>query len=137
MNNWRVQGMRFAIVGLASNLILYLLYLGLTFMGLGHKTTMTLLYAMGILQTFFFNKHWSFNHDGATHTALMRYIAAYVFGYILNLVVLIVMVDHWGLPHQWVQGIMILSLAAMFFLLQKFWVFASSTDQAETREHVN
>lgn len=126
MTSWHIQGLRFAIVGLTSNLVLYLFYLTLTGLGLGHKTTMTLLYTIGILQTFFFNKRWTFEHDGATRKAFIRYLAAYAFGYLLNLLVLLILVDQQGLPHQWVQGIMIITLAGMLFLLQRYWIFRPS-----------
>ena len=117
------QAFRYGIVGLVSNLVLYLFYLGLTWAGMGHKLAMTLLFALGVLQTFFFNKRWSFEHDGATHTALSRYVAAYACGYLLNLLALMVLVDRLGLPHQWVQGAMIIIVAGMLFLLQRYWVF--------------
>jgi len=129
-----IQLTRYAVVGLASNALGYLLYLFITTLGMGHKTAMTLLYIVGVLQTFFFNKRWSFNHNGATHTALIRYIIAYAFGYVLNLVTLVVLVDHWGLPHQWVQGVMIFVLAGMLFLLQRYWVFASKPERAGVGE---
>lgn len=120
---FHVQLSRYVVVGLMSNAIGYLLYLLLTTLGLGHKTAMTLLYVIGTLQTFIFNKRWTFEHDGATRTALIRYIVAYAFGYLLNLFVLLVLVDRLGLPHQWVQGLMIFTLATMLFLLQRYWIF--------------
>ena len=47
----RQQFVRYALVGLAANFVLYLAYLALTWLGMGHKTAMTLLYALGVLQT--------------------------------------------------------------------------------------
>jgi len=127
----RSQFLRYAVVGLASNLVLYFAYLGLTALGMGSKTAMSVLYVLGVAQTFLFNRKWSFGHDGALHGAFARYVAIYGFGYLFNLVVLWVAVDHMGLPHQVVQGVMILVLAAMLFLLQKFWVF-----RKESIEHL-
>lgn len=126
MTNWHIQGLRFSIVGLISNLVLYLIYITLTGLGLGHKITMTLIYVIGVFQTFFFNKRWTFRHDGAVRKPLIRYIAVYALGYLLNLLVLLVLVDRQGLPHQLVQGLMIITLAAMIFLLQRYWVFRPS-----------
>ena len=117
------QAFRYGIVGLVSNLALYLGYLVLTWAGMGPKLAMSLLYGLGVLQTFFFNKRWSFEHEGATHVAFLRYIGAYAFGYVLNLTVLMLLVDRMGLPHQWVQGVMIIVLAGMLFLLQRYWIF--------------
>jgi len=120
---WHVQLSRYAVVGLASNAIGFLLYLLLTYAGMGHKTAMTLLYAVGVAQTFLFNRKWSFGHNGMISSAFLRYIAAYAFGYVFNLAMLVLLVDQWGWPHQWVQGVMIFVLAGMLFLLQRYWVF--------------
>lgn len=97
---------------------------------MGHKLAMSLLYIMGVLQTFFFNRKWSFEHQGVARHALARYVAAYVFGYLLNLVVMLLLVDQYGYPHQVVQGVMIVILAGMLFLLQKYWVFSPSTNES-------
>ena len=125
MTTWRIQSLRFIIVGLASNLILYLIYLVLTYVGIGHKTAMTLLYLIGTLQTFLFNKHWTFEYRGSSQVVFIRYLATYGFGYLLNLLVLMLLVDRLRLPHELVQGIMIFVLAGLLFLLQKIWVFRS------------
>ncbi len=121
--NTRGQFLRYAVVGLASNLVLYLAYLGLTEFGFGPKAAMSLLYVLGVMQTFLFNRTWSFGHRTGLHGAFARYVASYGLGYMLNLVVLWIAVDRLALPHQMVQGVMILVLAMLLFLLQKFWVF--------------
>lgn len=117
------QFARFAIVGVVSNAVLFLLYLLMTRLGLGHKLAATLAYAVGVLQTFVFNRTWSFRHGGAGEPALGRYVAAYALGYALNMAALFALVDRGGLPHEWVQGVIIIVLAVLLFLLQKFWVF--------------
>ena len=120
---WETQFLRYAIVGLASNAFSYSLYLLLTYAGLGHKIAMSLLYLAGVFQTFYFNRGWTFRHDGRVSITFLRYIIAYGFGYCLNLSALLLFVDRWHWPHQLVQGAMILMLAVMLFLLQRFWVF--------------
>lgn len=132
----RGQFARYAFVGLASNLVLYLAYLGLTMLGLGPKTAMSVLYVLGVAQTFLFNRSWSFGHEGGLHSAFARYAASYAFGYLLNLAVLWIAVDRMGMPHQIVQGVMILTLAVMLFLLQKFWVFQEPKRHAIITPHV-
>ncbi|MDP1652022.1 MAG: GtrA family protein [Rhodocyclaceae bacterium] len=119
------QFTRYVIVGLASNTFLYFLYLLITWFGIGPKTAMTLLYSAGVAQTFYFNRSWSFGHKGRASSALLRYIAAYAFGYVFNLAALLLLVDSWNWPHQWVQGVMIFVIAVMLFLLQRYWVFRS------------
>jgi putative flippase GtrA len=119
------QFLRYSVVGLASNLLLYLGYLGLTHLGVGHKLAMTVLYAVGVCFTFAFNRNWTFKHQGQYTRAFVAYVAVYFFGYLLNLAVLYLLVDRWGYPHQWVQGFMILFLAVLLFTLQKLVVFRS------------
>jgi putative flippase GtrA len=124
------QFLRYGLVGLASNLLLYVAYLGLTTLGIGHKTGMTVLYAVGVVQTFVFNRTWSFRHDGELHGAFARYVVSYACGYLLNLSMLWLAVDWLGMPHQIVQGIMVVVVALAIFLMQKYWVFADRPPSA-------
>lgn len=126
ITSWYGQSLRFAVVGVASNLVLYLLYLALTSWFLGHKTAMTLLYVTGTLQTFVFNKIWTFSYVGCTPQSLVRYIIAYGSGYVLNLLLLALMVDQYDYSHAIVQGVAIVLVALWLFVLQKYWVFPKS-----------
>jgi len=114
---------RYVIVGLGSNLVLFIVYLVITSAGVGHKTAMSLLYVFGVLITFLFNRNWTFGHMGGISTAFSRYATAYATGYLINLSALYLLVDRFGLPHQLVQGILIFFVAVVIFLIQKQWVF--------------
>ncbi len=124
MSTWHIQSLRFIIVGLVSNLVLYLLYLVLTAIGLGHKTAMTMLYLAGILQTFIFNKRWSFSHRGAVAVSLRRYLILYGILYIINFFVLIILVDFMEFSPAFVQAGIVLTFVPLVFLGQRYWVFA-------------
>ena len=124
------QFIRYAIVGLASNALAYGFYIVFTLFGLGPKLAMSVIYGISVLQTFIFNKRWTFGHRDAFGSAFIRYCISYGLGYVINMMVLIVMVDQYGYPHEIVQAATILSLAVMLFLLQKFWVFQSNDTQA-------
>lgn len=126
MSDWRIQGTRFIIVGLVSNIVLYLIYLLITALGVRYKIAMTMLYVIGTLQTFVFNARWTFKHTGHNKASLIKYVVAYGACYLINISALIVFVDRIGLPHQVVQGVMILTITVVMFLLQKFWVFTPS-----------
>lgn len=121
--NWHIQFSRYALVGLASNIVGYLFYLALIGLGMGPKLAMSVLYAVGVLQTFLFNKNWSFGFGGAATPALVRYSMIYALGYVINFLVLALLVDHFDLPHQWVMAGLVLFMAAFFFMGQKFWAF--------------
>lgn len=117
------QLIRFGVVGLASNLLGFVWYLLATWLGVGPKIAMSLLFLIGTLQTFIFNKRWSFEHRGPSRSVFMRYLTVYLFGYLFNLLMLVIFVDIAKYSHVAVQGTMILVVAAMMFILQKFWVF--------------
>ncbi len=119
----RTQFIRYVVVGLASNAVIYLVYLLLTRLGMGPKLAMSLLYGVGVLQTFVFNKKWSFQFGGAATPALIRYAALYAAGYVIQYVALMLLVDQAGLPHQWVMAALVLTMAMFLFVGQKVWVF--------------
>ena len=118
------QSVRYASVGIGSNLFLYVCYLALTALGVGHKIAMTIAYVIGVMISFLLNRSWSFGHSGSAQRALVRYVGAYVVGYLINLAILLIGVDRLGFPHQAVQAIAIVLVAACLFLMHKFWVFA-------------
>lgn len=126
-----IQLLRFAAVGVISNVVLYLLYLALTAVGLGYKTAMTIAYCVGVMQTFVVNKRWTFEHGGLLRRSFIRYVALYLCGYLLNLAAMIVFVDIAGFKHQIVQGLSIIFIAALLFVLQKFWVFRKGSPRTE------
>ena len=59
-----------------------------------------------------------------------------MFGYLVNFAGLWLLADRCGIPHEIVQGWMILGLAVLLFFLQKYWVFKvsppSSSDKAKS-----
>lgn len=122
----RKQLVRFVIVGVASNAILYLLYLAATSIGIGHKAAMTALFALGIVQTFFFNKNWSFQHSGSNGSTFIRYIGAYCAAYGINFAAMVIFVDRYHISDRLVQAVMIVVVAAFMFVAQRLWVFPAS-----------
>lgn len=127
---WHAQLSRYALVGIASNVFGYLLYLMLTYVGMGHIIAMSLLYILGVIQTFYLNHTWSFGSTGRASSAFLRYIAVYAIGYVLNLGLLWCAVDLLHLPHQAVQAMAVIVVSASVFLMLKLWVFAPT--QGET-----
>jgi putative flippase GtrA len=127
------QSARFIAVSLASNLLLYLCYATLSYYGMGHKTAMTLLYTMGVLQTFYANKAWTFK--STKRGEFSRYLQVYALGYIINFFALYLAVDIYGYSHLIIQAIMLFIVGAVVFGLQKFWVF--SPNSAHTGTEIN
>lgn len=115
---------RWMIVGTVVNALLYGVYLGLTAWMLGPRAAMTVVYVAGVLLGFVGHRRWSFGHRGRLEPALVRYLGAYLLGYLLNLAGLQFGIEYLQWPHQLVQGVMVVVVALSMFVMQKYFVFA-------------
>ena len=118
------QFVRYAFIGIMTNVTGYLLYLWLTFRGLDPKAAATLSFAWGVAAGFVLNRSWTFRDGGHPRRTLPYYIAAYSIAYAANILGLYVFVDILRYRHEIVQVLLILSLACCLFLAQKFWIFS-------------
>ncbi|MGA9666224.1 MAG: GtrA family protein [Gallionella sp.] len=128
------QLVRYGLVGIASNLSGYLVYLLITYWGGGPKVTMTLLYIVGASVGFYGNRQWTFAHKGAVLKSSSRYFVAHFFGYLINLFILLTFVDELGYPHQWVQAAAVLVVAGFLFVVFKYFVFPKSESSVRGSE---
>ncbi|PKH15760.1 hypothetical protein BI292_19780 [Pseudomonas sp. 43NM1] len=118
-----IELVRYGVIGVLTNSIGYAIYLLITYAGGTPKITMSILYAIGATIGFISNRKWTFSHEGNLLSAGARYVFAHTLGYCLNLSILIILVDHLGYPHQWVQVFSIFAVAGFLFLMFKFFVF--------------
>lgn len=114
---------RYALVGIVSNSAGYLVYLLITYLGATPKITMTILYGVGATIGYIGNRNFTFTHKGSLLGSSVRYVIAHFCGYFINLVILIIFVDRFMYPHQWIQAIAIFIVAAFLFLAFKVFVF--------------
>jgi putative flippase GtrA len=124
----RRQFTRWFVVGVTTNAALYLAYIALTRSLLTPKVAMSVVYVTGVVIGFIANRSWSFGHTGPAQSAFLRYVAAYALGYVVNYVGLHVGIVVLGVPHELVQAVMIVVVAAMTFVMQKYYVFAAQPD---------
>lgn len=117
------QLIRYTFIGLVSNLIGYLIYLVITYIGVTPKITMTLMYAMGATIGYAGNRIFTFSHKGNLAGSSFRYLIVHFFGYFINLAILTIFVDHLMYPHQSVQAVAVFVVAGFLFIGYKFFVF--------------
>ena len=117
------QLIRYGVVGLSTNAVGYILYLSLTYWGMGSKLAMSMLYCVSIAIGFVGNRRWTFSDDGGAMSAGGRYLVVYGLGYLINLCILRLFVDWLGYYHAYVQGCSILVVAVFIFVSFKFFVF--------------
>ena len=121
------QLIRYGLVGVVINLMLYLGYLLINYLGLAPKESMSLMYLIGVGIGFYGHRQWTFAHGGDARRSMLRYIFAHLLGYFINLLLLLVLVDYFGYPHELVQGAAILVVAAFLFITFKFLVFSGKS----------
>ena len=117
------QLFRYGMIGVASNSLGYSIYLLVTFLGGTPKITMSVLYGFGMMISFLANRKLTFEHQGSALAAASRYLIAHSFGFLINLIILVILVDKMGFAHQWVQALAILIVALFLFLTMRFFVF--------------
>jgi len=113
----------FATVGVISNIAGYGLYLVLAETMIGPKLAVSILYPVGITISYIGNKRFTFDHNGPAFLAALRYILVYAFGYLLNLLLIVWLVDNLGLPHQFVQALAVILVALLSFFMLRIFVF--------------
>lgn len=121
------QLIRYGLVGIVSNLSMYLVYLLITYLGVEPKQAMTLVYIIGASIGFVGHRKWSFSHRGNATRAAARYAAAHLSGYTLNFLILYIFVDRLGYAHQVVQAMAIIAVAGFLFIVFKYFVFPEKT----------
>jgi len=124
---------RYGVVGLAVNLGGYALYLLATWLGAGHKSTMSALYVIGASVGYVGHRRWAFAYRGAIAGSLLRYIVVHALGYALNFFLLAFFADRLGYPHQWVQAASIGVVAVFLFIAFRYFAFPAP--RAEERRH--
>lgn len=117
------QLLRYGLVGLAVNFAGYVVYLLVTWLWLPPKTAITVLYPVGVAIGYFGHARYSFGYGGRTAGGIARFLIAHAVGYCANWTMLHVFSDRLGYPHQAVQATAVFVVAAILFLLFKFFVF--------------
>lgn len=114
---------RYGVVGVTHNLLGYLVYLLVTWLGADPKVAVAILYPIGTTVSYLANRRWTFNHKGEVSQSMAKYVTMHLFGYCLNLAIITVGVDVLAFPHQLVQLFAMGFLAVLFFIMSKFLIF--------------
>lgn len=120
---WPKELIRYAVVGIATNVYGFLFYVLFTTLGVSPVVYISISYPVHIGLAFCFNKKWSFRHKGSISTSAVRYLISYIGCYVLNVATLKYFYGYWGFNHILVQAAAVVIIAPLLFLIHKFWVF--------------
>lgn len=118
---------RYGLVGMFSNLMGYGIYLGITWLGVDPIVTVSMLYPIGAFIAYFGHARVSFSYRGDHVSGLSRYVVAHAIGYGTNILLLYVLSDRLGFPHQLVQVGAIFIVAGLLFVLLRYYVFRTNS----------
>jgi putative flippase GtrA len=121
------QFSRFLLVGVANTALGYAVIFGCMYLaGLSPELSNAAGYAVGLLVSYFLNRHFTFRSAQRRSTEFVRFGIVFLVAYTANLAVLIVLVRtlevHAGLS-QLIAGVIYIGTA---YLLNKNYVFRSS-----------
>lgn len=119
------QFVRYGLVGLVSNGLLYLFYIIQTHFAVTPELAATIAYVLGVCWTYIINKGWSFASDASHSNAAPKYILTYLLGFFLTIGILTFGYRVLEIPHFMSQLIAIGITAVAIFLSLKYWVFAT------------
>lgn len=120
---WSKEFVRYAVVGAATNVFGFLLYVLLTTLGVSPVLTISIFYPIHIGVAFYLNKKWSFSHKGRITASAARYLISYIGCYVLNVAALKYFNGYWGFSHLLVQAVAVVVIVPLLFVTQKLWVF--------------
>ena len=87
------------------------------------KATMTVLYVIGVVLSFYLNRRMTFRSEGALGKEFIKFSLLYLVGYGINYVGLVLLIDQMHVAAWISQGLMAVLLAVFFFVSQKLLVF--------------
>ena len=123
-----LQLVRYGLVGIGSNVSIYLVYIFITYLGVDPKIAMTLVFIVGALIGFVGNRRWTFTHYGSSSRAGIRFLVSYAAAYTFNLLCMWFAVDRLGVPHYLVQAVNVVLISLLLFIAQKYWIFAPDSE---------
>lgn len=124
---------RYALVGLATNLAGYMVYLLVTWLGVAPKSAMTVLYLVGASLGYFGNRQWAFRYSGSVWRSSLKYVAFHAGGYALNYLMLYIFADELGFPHQLVQAVAVVAIAGYLFVAFNLFVFKTGNSEGAAK----
>ena len=129
--SWLIQAVKFSSVGVLNTAIDFGVYFLLTrWVGFANLrvAAKSISYAAGILNSFFWNRSWTFRSEAQVATALLPFVLVYLVGLTINTGVMKVCLDTFGLPEVVALGLATGSALGWNFVLSKFVIFRKRAD---------
>ncbi|WP_293779673.1 GtrA family protein [uncultured Oxalicibacterium sp.] len=126
---WRIA--RFGVVGLTAAGVHYWTVVALVEL-LGMRPQLANIggFVVAFWVSYFGHRHWTFSdtvdHDVGQRTSFLRFLAVALLGFAMNAFLFFLLLHFTTLPYYVALAIVVLTVAAMTYLLSRLWAFRRS-----------
>jgi putative flippase GtrA len=126
------QFLKYGVVGASNTVLTFAVYSGLVTAGLHYLIAIVVGYLVGSLNSYVFNRHWTFRARDIAHTqAGSRFAIVQAAAIGANVLLLYVFVHKLGIAKIPAQAILTLPVLAVTFFVNRWWSFARPADERE------
>jgi putative flippase GtrA len=117
--------LRFLAVGVLNTCVgLGTIYACKYFFSLGDVAANLIGYAVGLTNSFLWNRRWTFSHSGDTTGTIIRFMATFVVAYAANLVAVLLLTRGVGVNSYLAHALATAPYTVIFYLGSRHYVFA-------------
>jgi putative flippase GtrA len=127
------QWLRFATVGAANTLLSWVVYAVLEHIGVHYLLASSVAFAAGALNSYVFNRRWTFRSRGRLAPEALRFAVVQLVGLGLDVTLLYALVEHIGLHHLIAQALVFPIASAATFGLSRYWAFRAAPARRRER----
>lgn len=119
-----VQAVKFGLVGVMNTLItLAVIFILMKVFHLSYKWSNVIGYIIGLINSFIWNKKWTFKSTGNSIRELLVFAAVFGVCYGLQFLFLLFLVEQRGISEDWAQPLAMILYTGLNFLLNKLLTF--------------
>lgn len=122
------QPVKFGLVGALNTVVGYMSYLLLLALSSNYVFSLALGHGVAIVNSFIWNKRWTFRSKGETKGEAARFLLVYAFTFVANLLALALMVERLGWDPRYSQALLLIVMPAVAFLAHRWWSFDLGED---------
>ena len=127
-----LQFARFLTIGVLNTLVgLGTIYLCKWLLGTGDVISNMIGYACGLINSFAWNRRWTFDHSGAVLPAAARFLIVFLVAYSLNLGTVLAAINIFDVNSYLAHAIATVPYTVFFFLGCRYFVFRPATARRE------
>lgn len=80
-------------------------------------------YVVGVTNSFFWNRRWTFVHSGSIFPAALRFLGVFLAAYLANLATVMILIEAFDVNSYLAQALGTAPYTALFYLGSRFFVF--------------